>query len=136
MRVETLSPILNVSSLSATFAWFEQLGLRKSFEWGSPATFGGVCCGAFEILLAEGAQGGRGKTALTQTSGTQGADNAEKGMWLMLIIDDVDAVHATCLAQGIEVTRLPTDEPWGIREMHVRHPDGHVLRMGQRLAPP
>ena len=22
----------------------------------------------------------------------------------------------------------PTDEPWGVRELHVRHPDGHVFR--------
>jgi hypothetical protein len=21
--------------------------------------------------------------------------------------------------------------PWGVREMHVRHPDGHVFRVGR-----
>ena len=25
----------------------------------------------------------------------------------------------------------PTNEPWGVREMHVRHPDGHVFRISQ-----
>ena len=25
----------------------------------------------------------------------------------------------------------PTDEPWGVREMHVRHPDGHVFRISK-----
>jgi len=24
--------------------------------------------------------------------------------------------------------------PWGVREMHVRHPDGHVLRISQTLS--
>ena len=26
-----------------------------------------------------------------------------------------------------------TDEPRNVREMHVRHPDGHVFRMSQGL---
>jgi hypothetical protein len=25
----------------------------------------------------------------------------------------------------------PTDEPWGVREMHVVHPDGHTFRISQ-----
>ena len=27
----------------------------------------------------------------------------------------------------------PTDMSWGVREMHVRHPDGHVFRVGTSL---
>jgi hypothetical protein len=23
--------------------------------------------------------------------------------------------------------------PWGVREMHLRHPDGHVFRIGKSL---
>ena len=52
-------------------------------------------------------------------------------MWMSVWVDDVDAVHAHCLAQGLEVTMPPKDEPWGVREMHVRHPDGHVFRISQ-----
>ena len=26
--------------------------------------------------------------------------------------------------------RPPTDEPWGVREFHLRHPDGHTFRIG------
>ena len=36
-----------------------------------------------------------------------------------------------CLAEGLEVAMPPTDEPWGVREMHVRHPDGHMFRIGR-----
>ena len=42
-------------------------------------------------------------------------------------VDDVDAVHRRCLEQGLDVTWPPTDMPWNVREMHVRHPDGHVF---------
>ena len=33
--------------------------------------------------------------------------------------------------QGLEVTWPPTDMPWHVREMHVRHPEGHVFRLSQ-----
>ena len=46
-------------------------------------------------------------------------------------VDDVDAIHQHCLEQGLEVTWPPEDMPWGVREMHVRHPDGHVFRIGR-----
>jgi hypothetical protein len=48
-------------------------------------------------------------------------------------VEDVDAAHRHCLEYGIEVTHPPTDEPWCVREMHVRHPDGHVLRISQGI---
>jgi uncharacterized glyoxalase superfamily protein PhnB len=48
-------------------------------------------------------------------------------------VEDVDAVHRECVANGLEVTHAPTDEPWDVREMHVRHPDGHVLRISKGL---
>ena len=48
-------------------------------------------------------------------------------------VDDVDAIYKTCLEQGLEVTMPPSDEPWNTREMHVRHPDGHVFRISQPL---
>ena len=30
----------------------------------------------------------------------------------------------------LEITFPPTNMPWGVREMHLRHPDGHVFRVG------
>jgi catechol 2,3-dioxygenase-like lactoylglutathione lyase family enzyme len=124
-----LTPILNVSDIEETFAWFEKLGWNRGFTWGTPPTFGSVCSGKCEIFLCQGAQGGRGKSTLAATKGA--AEQADKGVWMSVWVDDVDAVHRHCLAQGIEVTWAPTDEPWGVREMHVRHPDGHVFRIGR-----
>jgi hypothetical protein len=31
------------------------------------------------------------------------------------------------LNAALEITYPPTKVPWGVRETHVRHPDGHVL---------
>ena len=128
MQAKGLTPILNVSNIVESFSWFEKLGWRKGFDWGSPVTFGSVCSGACEIFLCQGAQGGRGKSALSSTAAD---DSQEKGVWMSIWVDDVDAIHSHCLAQGLEVTMPPQDEPWGVREMHVRHPDGHVFRISR-----
>jgi uncharacterized glyoxalase superfamily protein PhnB len=45
----------------------------------------------------------------------------------------VDELYQEFIANGLEITWPPTDEPWGVREMHVRHPDGHVFRVGQGM---
>jgi uncharacterized glyoxalase superfamily protein PhnB len=46
-------------------------------------------------------------------------------------VDDVDEMHKHCVAAGLEITFPPTDMPWHVREMHLRHPDGHVFRVGR-----
>ena len=60
MKVERLTPILNVSNISESFAWFEKLGWQKGWDWGDPPTFGGVCSGECEIFLCQNCQGSRG----------------------------------------------------------------------------
>jgi hypothetical protein len=130
MEAKGLTPILNVSDIRESFAWFAKLGWTKGFDWGDPPTFGSVCSGKCEIFLCQGAQGGRGKSE-HKTTGDDVGGSADKGVWMSIWVEDVDAIHARCLEQGLEVTWPPTDEPWGVREMHVRHPDGHVFRISR-----
>jgi ketosteroid isomerase-like protein len=121
-----LVPILNVSSLADCFEWFAKLGWAKKWEWrdrdGMPG-FGAIGSGNCEIFLCQNGQGGRGREG--------GIGDDGQGVWLSVWIDDVDAVHTICLNERLEVLRPPTDEPFGLREMHVRHPDGHVFRISQ-----
>jgi ketosteroid isomerase-like protein len=119
LEARELVPILNVSDLVASFDWFRKLGWSQRWDWrpsdASPPTFGAVGSGEQEIFLCLDGQGGRGPD----------------GVWLGVIVGDVDAVHEVCTREGLEVLKPPTDEPWGLREMLVRHPDGHVFRIGQ-----
>ena len=129
MDAKGITPILNVSDLASSFAWFEKLGWKKGFEWGAPPTFGSVCSGKSEIFLCRDAQGARDRGP--RSPGTGGGQGG--GVWMSIWVEDVDAIHRDCLRQGIEVTFPPTDEPWDVREMHIRHPDGHVFRISQGL---
>lgn len=129
MDAKRLTPILNVSNIVESFGWFEKLGWAKGWDWGSPPTFGGVCSGECEIFLCQDGQGGRGKSPFNTTKGF--VESADKGVWMSIWVDDADAIYKTCLEHGLEVTMPPADEPWNTREMHVRHPDGHVFRISQ-----
>jgi catechol 2,3-dioxygenase-like lactoylglutathione lyase family enzyme len=133
MHAKGLTPILNVSNIAESFEWFERLGWSKAWDWGEPPTFGCVRSGDYEIFICLNCQGGRGKSSLDSTSPMEGLDMTDRGMWISIWVNDVDQVHQDCLAQGIEVTFPPTDMPWNVREMHVRHPDGHVFRIGKGL---
>lgn len=131
MEVQGLTPILNVSEMAATFAWFEKLGWKKLWDWGDPPTFGAVGAGCVEIFLCLGAQGSRGGPA-PKFAG----DDETGGVWMSWWVESpaaVDAAHARAIEQGLTVTMPPTDEPWNVREFHLRHPDGHTFRMSAGL---
>lgn len=145
MKIHRLTPILNVSSVPASLAWFEQLGWTRGFTWNQggmiadagdrnehgDAGFGAVCCGEVEIFLCHGAQGSRG-TILPRFPG----DDMTDGVWMSWWLNspaEVDELHALAQRLGFTVTYPPTNEPWGVREFHLRHPDGHTFRVGAGL---
>jgi uncharacterized glyoxalase superfamily protein PhnB len=39
-------------------------------------------------------------------------------------VRDVDAVGHELKNAGVDIIELPTDKPWGLREMQIRDPDG------------
>lgn len=130
MAVHGVTPILNVSSVAQSMAWFELLGWRRGFSWpegDSEPSFGSVCSDKAEIFLCRGAQGSRG-TILPRFPGDDEIDGVWMSWWVASPAE-VDAMHATALAHQMTVTHPPTDEPWGVREFHLRHPDGHTFRV-------
>jgi catechol 2,3-dioxygenase-like lactoylglutathione lyase family enzyme len=133
MKVLGLTPILNVSDIKASFAWFQKLGWTKAWDWSDPPTFAGVRAGDCLIFLCQGAQGGRGRSPVKETFGPGGSETGDRGVWMSVWVDDVDAFHRHCLDQGIEIAFPPTDMPWKVREMHIRHPDGHIFRISRGL---
>jgi len=105
MNVERLTPILNVSNIAETFAWFEKLGWQKGWDWGDPPTFGGVCNGKVEIFLCQGGQGSRGGP-MPQFVG----DDEMGGVWMSWWLESlaaVDAAYQLALQHGLTVTMPP-----------------------------
>ena len=128
MKLERLIPIINVSNLQDSFAWFEKLGWTKGWEWGEPPDFGGVHNGECEIFLCQNGQGSRGGRLPLHVE-----DDDTGGVWMSWFLEspaEVDAAYKNALDQGLTVTRPPHDYPWGVRECHIQHPDGHIFRVG------
>jgi catechol 2,3-dioxygenase-like lactoylglutathione lyase family enzyme len=135
MPVQAVTPILNVSNIAESIAWFEKLGWRQGFVWcdvgQSVPSFGSVCSGKAEVFLCRGAQGSRGSAMPTFPG-----DDVIDGVWMswwMASPAEVDAAHQAALGHGMTVTYPPTDEPWKVREFHLRHPDGHTFRVSAGL---
>jgi hypothetical protein len=127
VHVERITPILNVSGLEESFIWFEKLGWERKWAWGDPPSFGVVACGKVEIFLCQNGQGSRGGP-MPRHAG----DDDTYGVWMSWWVGspaEVDAVHSLALQMGLTVTWPPTDEPWEVRECHIRHPDGHTFRI-------
>src|SRR5215211_638467 len=131
MKIIGLTPILNVSNLAESFAWFEKLGWRKGWDWGDPPTFGGVVCGNSEIFLCQDGQGARGGPMPREPWDNQ-AGSTWMSWWLGSTAE-VDAVYELALKLGIPAPWPPTDMPWNVRECHIRHPDGHTFRVSANL---
>jgi uncharacterized glyoxalase superfamily protein PhnB len=120
MKLVNLRPVLNVSDVSTSLAWFESLGWERGFAWddeggmhSSAPTFASVQAGEAEIFLCLDGQGARPVWM----------------SWFLSSRAELDAAYARAVELGYEIALEPVDEPWGMREFHLRHPDGHVFRV-------
>ena len=50
-----------------------------------------------------------------------------------LVVDGIDALHASFVAKGIMFIKALRDEPWGMREFGIRTIDGHRIMFGEAL---
>lgn len=138
-------PILNVSDVPASLRWFEALGWRRGFTHNDggmiadaadadahgSAQFASVCAGDVQIFLCRDGQGLRGGKP-ARFDGDDDVGATWMSLW-MRSPAEVDAAHARAIGVGAVVLWPPTDEPWGVRECRVMHPDGHVLRLSASL---
>ena len=121
MKLNNLTPILNVSDVPASLEWFEALGWERGFVWddeggmhSAKPTFASIQAGDdAEIFLCYGEQGARPVWM----------------SWFLSSRDELEAAHARAVELGYEISMPPTDESWGMREFHLRHPDGHTFRV-------
>jgi uncharacterized glyoxalase superfamily protein PhnB len=121
VRLTHLTPVLNVSDVPACLDWFEALGWERGFAWddeggmrSSEPTFASIQAGDdAEIFLCFDGQGARPVWM----------------SWFLSSREELEATYALALELGYEIAMEPTDEEWGMREFHLRHPDGHTFRV-------
>jgi uncharacterized glyoxalase superfamily protein PhnB len=118
MRILSSNPVLAVHNLERSARWYARVLGCDTFE---PDPGNWVFCRAGEVTFHLG----RCPYALPAS------DIGDHSYVAYLTVDDVDAFHARAVAEGADVLKPPTDEPWGRREMALRSPDGHRFMLGQ-----
>jgi predicted enzyme related to lactoylglutathione lyase len=109
MEVLSSRVLVRPTDFERSFRFYaECLGLHVYREWSSGSTRGVV------FFLGGG---------FLELSGSSRTGTSESvGLWLQ--VPDVDAVGHELEKAGVDIIELPTDKPWGLREMQIRDPDG------------
>ena len=109
MEVLSSRVLVRPTDFERSFRFYtESLSLHVYREWSSGSTRGVV------FFL------GGGFLELSGSSRTGASESV--GLWLQ--VRDVDAVGHELEEAGVDIIELPTDKPWGLREMQIRDPDG------------
>jgi predicted enzyme related to lactoylglutathione lyase len=109
MEVLSSRVLLRPTDFERSFRFYaESLGLHIYREWDSGSTRGVV------FFLGGG---------FLELSGSSRTGTSESvGLWLQ--VRDLDAAGHELQEAGVDISEVPTDKPWGLREMQIRDPDG------------
>lgn len=110
-----MAPGLGVTDMARSVAFYtEILGFEVAFQNGDPVIFTLLERDKAELhlLLASGHRGPAFNVA-------------------HLIVDDVDALHARCVAAGAPIIKALADKDYGMRAFVFADPDGNCIDVGQ-----
>src|ERR687895_2723096 len=109
MEVLSSRVLVRPTDFERSFRFYaESLGLHVYRQWSSGSTRGVV------FFL------GGGFLELSGSSRTGASESV--ALWLQ--VRDVTAVGEELEEAGVDIIEVPTDKPWGLREMQIRDPDG------------
>ncbi|MGV6848093.1 MAG: VOC family protein [Marinibacterium sp.] len=114
-------PVLQVSEVTASEAFYRRLGFDSHGIWGDPPAFCIVQRGNVTLALDQ----------------SRGGDLPVNQFWAAYIyVDDAAALHDEFSALDLpEITALHRDNPYGCHDFTVMDRDGHRLGFGQSLDP-
>lgn len=111
------APGVSVRDIQAAHAFYAGvLGFQKVFENGDPVGFMVLRKDAAEIHLSQ-ARDHRPSTVNV----------------FHLFVDDVDALHAVCVAAGVRIIKSLQGKDYGQRAFVMADPDGNRIDVGQRV---
>lgn len=113
MKFSRVVPILYSADIVRSIRYYTGvLQFDHKWMWDHPPSFGGVSKNSVEIFFCKEGQG-------------------NPGTWISIMLDNVDEYYEAIKAGGADIAQPPQTKEWGLREMLVRDPDGHIIRFGQ-----
>lgn len=126
VQFESLSPVLPVNQIEPCLGfWTERLGFAEvaSVPEGDHKVFSMLSSGAVTVMYQTRASIERDEPALARSPLGTAA--------LFIRVDDLQPLLAAL--EGVEVIAGPVDRFYGMRELTVREPGGHVVTFAQPL---
>lgn len=119
-RVVDIAPVLLVTDLSASLAWYHLIGFDATDGvHGEPPVFAMVDHKGSTIMLRQ------------SENGPQRNHKSVEGMWDVYVwIKSAEATLAHLQSNGVAIIRGPTETPYGCTEIEVHDPDGHIICFG------
>ena len=119
-----MRPMLQARDLDETIRFYtEMLEFALEGTWGpepdGPATWCSLDYGPATLMFTHGALVDPGGPALTGS--------------LYFYPEDVDALHASLVARGVQPLGAPADREYGMRDFAVEDPNGYLLQFGQPM---
>jgi uncharacterized glyoxalase superfamily protein PhnB len=117
-RLTATRHILAVQNLrSSTEFYMNVLGFTRDFGDESDG---------WSWLSRDGFRVGLGECANEPAASTLG----DHSYFAYVTVDDVDALYREFVSRGAPLTKSPETKPWGMREFHLKTPDGHRITFG------
>ncbi len=124
-QLHGVQPVLPVPDLLAAIDWYQRvLGFALDFTHGEPPFYA-------RVKLGDRSFGDPIYIHLQHRAGPI----QPCGETRLHVGHDIDGLHAHAVAASADVMLPPTDQPWGLREVMLRAPGGHVLVLGAEAAP-
>lgn len=129
MRGDTRSIVVElfVSDVERSIAFYEALGFRVAKRWKDWLILerDGV-----KLTLQGDSHAVAGPHYFTPTIGRHPRGT---GVEIVVQVDDVDELHETARAKGLNVVKPIQDRDWGARDFRVADPDGYFVRFTSPL---
>jgi len=115
-------PVLHMTSADAAEAFYcRRLGFQLDFEVPASPT------------RRDPSYLGVSRDGVTLHLSSHAGDGVAGGV-VYFIVDDVDALHAEFVREGVTIHIAPVDQTWGMRELYVLDPDRNSIRFGHPIA--
>lgn len=117
VRFGRIAAMLPVKDMAKAYTFYSGLlGLSKVFENGNPV--------GFMILRRD-----QGELHLT----LQPNHKAAPFNVAHFMVDDVDRLHAVCVAHGLRIIKSLKNQEYGLRAFVFEDPDGNRIDVGQQI---
>jgi catechol 2,3-dioxygenase-like lactoylglutathione lyase family enzyme len=116
--LKSVVPILFVRDVPASAAFFQQkLGFEIDFLYGEPPYYGSVSRDAVCLHLR----------FVHRPNFIELAAREVSLILASIEVSDVRSLFEEFSARGVAFSQIPTQQPWGGTDLHVRDPDGNVI---------